>query len=96
MKAILMIDNPKTCSECRIVHPDLGGYYCPFEPILITNRSAMSKRMDWCPLSHPLKRVGHDYYIYDRKYLLDNLEREMEMLKKVRDYEYSTETRDTQ
>ena len=87
MKAILMIDNPKTCSECRIVHPDLGGYYCPFEPILITNRLAMSKRMDWCPLSHPLKRVGHDYYIYDRKYLLDNLDREIEMLKKVKEYE---------
>lgn len=61
MKAILVINNPKTCSECRIVHPDLGGYYCPFEPILIANRSAMSKRMDWCPLRPAPKLIEERY-----------------------------------
>ena len=55
MKAILMIDNPKTCSECRIVHPDLGGYYCPFEPIHIPDKIATTEKMGWCPL-RPLAR----------------------------------------
>ena len=53
------------------------------------NEYLYKARKEWCPLSHPLKRVGHDYYIYDRKYLLDNLDRETEMLKKAKEYESS-------
>lgn len=39
------------------------------------------------PLSHPLKLVDNDFYIYDREYLFANLEREFELLKEVKEYE---------
>lgn len=41
----------------------------------------------WCPLSHPLKYVSNEFYIYDTKYLMENLDREIELLKGVKEYE---------
>lgn len=85
MKAMLIIDMPDKCNRCPLY---ITPQYCGVE---FYNHKEVSKyganKPDWCPLSHPLKRVGHDYYFYDRKYLLDNLDREIEMLKKVKEYE---------
>lgn len=64
-KAVVVIDIPNSCSTCKIVLPGIDGYYCPFEPILIANRSAMSKRMDWCPLRPlPEKKKTRDAIQY--------------------------------
>lgn len=97
MKAVLVIDMPKSCEDCPLMLWDsLSEYYGACTPTLkeincvteeYKENENRSIRPSWCPLSHPLKRVGHDYYIYDRKYLLDNLDREIEMLKKVKEYE---------
>ena len=35
----------------------------------------------YCPLKHPLKHASSDFYIYDTKYLMDNLDREINLLK---------------
>lgn len=42
---------------------------------------------EWCPLSHPLKMVSNEFYIYDREYLFANLDREFELLKVVKEYD---------
>jgi hypothetical protein len=87
MKAILVIDMPTNCMDCPMCQLSEwdGEYHC-----FAANSDEVNfkgNKPNWCPLSHPLKRVGYDYYIYDRKYLLDNLDREIEMLKKVKEYE---------
>lgn len=33
------------------------------------------------PLEHPLKYASNDFYIYDTKYLMENLDREINLLK---------------
>lgn len=58
MRAIVVIDMPKNCCECKINHADVGGYYCPFESILIPTEIALSKRMEWCPLKLPKKMTS--------------------------------------
>lgn len=76
-KAILVIDMPTNCKNCdRVIRKGCtkGDY-------------RKEERPKQCPLSHPLKRVGNDFYIYDRNYLLEHLDREIEMLKKAREYE---------
>lgn len=74
MKAILVIDLPKNCAECKLMFlQGIGEGIC--------NAVDWEERPSWCPLKHPLKYASNDFYIYDTKYLMENLDREIKMLK---------------
>ena len=87
MKAVLVIDKAESCTGCML------GIYNKKWLCLAANKDIdISDRYNipaWCPLSHPLKSVDSDFYIYDKKYLFDHLEREIELLqsaKKFKEY----------
>lgn len=88
MKAILVIDMPKNCDECRLHLESSGGQYRRF-CVAKNEISVGKKKPKWCPLKpiHALKSCGHDYIIYERQYLYENLERECELMKEAREYE---------
>lgn len=73
MKAILVIDEmPNVCENCLL---NIDGLCAGTrEPIHSID----------CPLKpvHSLKSGGKDYIIYERQFLYDNLDREIEMMKK--------------
>lgn len=48
---------------------------------------AVSGVPNWCPMSHPLKYVSNEFYIYDTKYLMANLDREINLLKGTKAFE---------
>lgn len=77
MKAILVVEMPTNCKNCdRVIRKGcIKGDY------------RKEERPKQCPLSHPLKGMYGDFYVYDREYLFANLEREYELLKEVREYE---------
>lgn len=87
MKSILIFDTPTRCYDCPLYTSiDEGEYgFCDDRNILKQKEAQEKIRFDekpkWCLLSHPLKLVSSDFYIYDRKYLLDNLDREIDLLK---------------
>ena len=87
MKAILVINNPATCSECKISHADIDGYYCPYEPVLIPNEIAMSKRMDWCPLKTIKKKEDVGIRYHD----LDNIPEDIEINLRKQGYNWCVE-----
>ena len=78
-KSILVIDTPNDCYECPCY--DHEGGICQ------ASHNWKTDRENGCPLSHPLKRVSNDFYIYDRKYLFDHLEREIDLLKGTKAFE---------
>ena len=69
MKALLVIDMPSSCIECPFYENEYG-YYC----------AGIAEK---CPLKpvHSLKSGGRDYIIYERQFLYDNLDREIEMIR---------------
>ena len=74
MKAILVIDMPINCRDCdKLVRKGCqkGDY-------------RKEERPNTCPLKpvRSLKSGGKDYIIYARQFLYDNLEREIEIMKK--------------
>lgn len=93
MKAILVIDTPKECYYCKLMTNDM---YCKgFAPYYAKDGTRITKMCveDYvmlgtkhpnCPLKpvHSLKSGGRDYIIYERQFLYDNLDREIEMIKK--------------
>lgn len=89
MKAVLVIDMPSACDECKFETEMLncGKPMCVATPYRRERIGDDSTRPSWCPLSHPLKRVSNDFYIYDRKYLFDNLDREIDLLKGAKAFE---------
>lgn len=83
MKVILLIDEkPKMCIGCPLNLADSS--------IVCRHTWTGDTRPSCCPLSHPLKSVSNDFYIYDRKYLMGNLDREIELLKEVKKFESNT------
>ena len=91
MKAILVIDMPKSCEECDYLgwatHDEdmracmlLNGYFFNEEEV-------ETKRSEVCPLKHPLKYASKDFYIYDTKYLMENLDREINLLNGAKAFE---------
>jgi hypothetical protein len=54
MKAVLVIDMPNNCEECKIIHLQGHGES-------ICDSGDWSKRPDWCPLKPlPQKRINKD------------------------------------
>lgn len=89
MKAILVIDMPTECIECEFCRVFADGKPTETHCTLTAQRNedGVNTISKWCPLRHPLKEVNNDFYIYDRKYLFDNLEREIDLLKKAKRFE---------
>ena len=86
MKAILVIDIPHCCHDC--ICADWDQCLCKASNREIYSHEYMDGgRQAWCPLKHPLKYASNDFYIYDTKYLMENLDREIELLKGVKEYE---------
>ena len=84
-KSILVIDTPTNCYECPLIYwGNIGGWNCKPTRALLDDAN---KKPEWCPLRHPLKEVSSDFYIYDRKYLFDNLDREIDLLKGAKAFE---------
>lgn len=87
-KSILVIDTPHCCHDC--ICADWDQCLCKASNREIYSQEYMNGgRQAWCPLKlvHALKSAGHDYIIYERQYLYENLEREYELMKKAREYE---------
>ena len=96
MKAIFVVDEmPTECIECPFhrIYADgfLNETYCSL--MAKRNKDGVNTRAEWCPLMHPLKYVSNDFYIYDRKYLMGNLEREIDLLKETKAFEENMEKR---
>lgn len=89
MKAILVIDMPTECIECEFCRVFADDKPTETHCTLTAQRNedGVNTISKWCPLRHPLKEVNNDFYIYDRKYLFDNLEREIDLLKKAKRFE---------
>lgn len=93
MKYVLILDNEGNCWDCPCCRQETGMLgdivrsMCQVtgkENLVYCDGYGMPK---WCPLKHPLKYASNDFYIYDTKYLMENLDREIELLKWVKDYE---------
>ena len=70
-KAILVIDMPKNCNECKIRFDDEYSNWCPYdnpEPNGVWKYVEKGTKPDWCPLKPlPEKEVnfGSPYFLYD-------------------------------
>ena len=90
MKAVLVIDMPSRCFGCklhRVIYGENENEFMVFCCPLRRPVNDLDKRPSWCPLSHPLKSVSNDFYIYDRKYLFAHLDREIGLLKGTKAFE---------
>lgn len=87
MKAILITDMPSSCAECQFCGRggrNLERYVC-----CLTGEHSEEPHLVGCPLQ-PLNKIlkvgDRQLMIYEAKWLFNNLEREFELLKKVKEY----------
>lgn len=85
-KAILVIDMPQTCKECKIMFEDHYSYWCPwlYARTDVYNYVRDNTKADWCPLKelpeHELVWHDDDGSNYERGFnacldmILDNYE----------------------
>lgn len=83
-KSILVIDTPKDCGHC-LLSDFIDGDSCLCRKA--DRKSKSNEKPNWCPLRHSLKDVSSEFYIYDRQYLFDNLDREIDLLKGAKAFE---------
>lgn len=93
MKAIAIVNLPDCCYHCKfnIIDGDIHDCYICHKKF---ERDNQMIRQEWCPLKpvQSLKSGGKDYIIYERQFLYDNLEREIEMIRKGKEiYESNTD-----
>lgn len=64
-KAILVIDMPESCNECRIRFDDEYSNWCPYhnpEPNGVYQYVKDGTKPDWCPLKiAPKMQTGYNY-----------------------------------
>lgn len=88
MKAILVVDAPKRCLDCELISIEENNEIVRcFNGRTLDVGDIFKERPSWCPLKHPLKAVDNDFYIYDRRYLFDNLDREITLLMSAKRFE---------
>ena len=66
-KAVLVIDMPKSCSECKIRFDDEYSQWCPYdnpEPNGVWRYVEKATKPDWCPLK-PMPRMKFTYIDHD-------------------------------
>lgn len=66
-KAILVIDMPNSCNECRIRFDDEYSNWCPYdnpEPNGVWKYVDNKTKPDWCPLK-PMPRMRFTYIGHD-------------------------------
>lgn len=97
MKAILVIDMPSDCNHCQFADFSNGQWECnQHKGGRIGESMKICSTPSWCPLEHPLKYVSNDFYIYDTKYLMANLDREINLLKGTKAFEEIMEKQNEQ
>ena len=94
MKYVLIVENDDTCYICPLCNPEFGwlgdikkGVCRRTYDDVTVYLDGVSGRPKWCPLKHPLKYASNDFYIYDTKYLMENLDREINLLKGTKAFE---------
>lgn len=65
-KAILIIDMPGSCKDCRF--PDPGGDVCLLLNKDISENEFSVERPNWCPLKIVPKRAYHENYCDSGRY----------------------------
>lgn len=102
MKAILVFDDmPSCCTACPFFEFINGDDHDDCRTHCIVklgqiNEYGAEVRPKWCPLKHPLKYASNDFYIYDTKYLMENLDREINLLKGTKAYKEFMEKQNVQ
>ena len=86
MKVIAILNKPKSCSTCPFNHVEISYEECRLSKRQLSDAESLQIPI-WCELRHPLKWVSKDFYIYDRKYLIDHLDREIELLQSTKRFE---------
>ena len=93
-KSILIIDTPNCCKECQFCFEDedidgITKTYCALRQVRII--CDIDKEIDKCCRLkkfnvNSLKVVNKDFHIYERNFLLKNLDREFEILKRLKEF----------
>lgn len=83
---IALIEEPKSCASCPFLDMGYALDMCRLSKRQVTTAESVNIPA-WCELRHPLKEVSNDFYIYDRKYLFDHLDREIGLLKGAKAFE---------
>lgn len=87
MKAVLVVDMPKSCTDCLFYNFSKGDWMCNINNEVIFR----------CPLipleDKTLKYGNKEYIIYERNFLYKHLENEIEILKEGKKF-YESHTID--
>lgn len=109
MSAILVLKHmPTCCADCPFIeYIDKDNYKCSkYHETLNSidwldthlNNNIMERRTEWCPLNpmndKAVKIGDKDFVIYQRDYLMENLDREIELLKKAKLFEEYMRSKD--
>lgn len=58
-KAVLVMEMPECCADCRLSDNDRGGLYCFPTDKFLNGYDSTDEKPDWCPLrTLPLKRTA--------------------------------------
>lgn len=49
-KAVLIMDMPKCCADCRLVEDDAAGLFCIPEDKYFDGRDSSEEKMECCPI----------------------------------------------
>lgn len=90
---IALIEEPKSCASCPLFDVGYAFDMCRLSKKQVTTMESINIPT-WCELRHPLKEVSKDFYIYDRKYLFDHLDREIELLQSTKRFEEHMKARE--
>lgn len=95
----ILITNTSYCGDCPCCRKEESCWGGIVEAVcqakenrdVLVYLDGVSGFPSWCPSNHPLKAVSNDFYLYDRKYLMDHLDREIRLLKAVKRFEEKKE-----
>lgn len=92
MKAVLIIDMPKSCYDCQycLQSATSAREYCGLAQAYTAKGLNPHNETDVCcplrPLNKTVKAGDRNLIIYDRDYLYKNFDREIEFMKKAKEF----------